>query len=163
MVAGAIGKKPVVGRISVGAREALAGAIGTADATTIGRARGSGALVLIGLAVIFAEDCADLFFALLAAAGLVAFGFVLVLAAPAFLSGLTAAGFALSDGAAGAGAPMLTANARTAHPQSRRRLRKIIPSRVPSRPVPGHTQNLMPPGNNLAARPAPVTVVRRSR
>ena len=43
--AGVTGKKPVVGRIAAGDSVALAGTIGTADATTMrGRARGNGTL-----------------------------------------------------------------------------------------------------------------------
>ena len=94
--AGDTSEKLVVGRIRVGASEARAGTIGMADATTIGRARGSGAFVLIGLLAIFAADCADLFFPFFVAAVFAAFG--LVVAAIAGASASPASGARIPDG-----------------------------------------------------------------
>ena len=59
--AGVIGEKPVVGRIAAGDSVALAGTIGTVDATTMsGRARGSGTLADFGAALAAGFACVRL-------------------------------------------------------------------------------------------------------
>ena len=151
--AGLIGEKLVVGRIATGESEAFGGAIGTVDATITGRARGSGTGWPLRdedlRAAVLAADVPGLDFA-------------------AFLAGTgfaaaDVAGFALSAGLASAGAATLNASAAIAHPNSwrgKQRL-KTIPSLRPSRPCRPRLKKFYRPGNRVAARPVPVTVVRR--
>src|SRR4051794_17275419 len=100
--------------MEIGDRGAFAGAIGTAEATRMGRARGSGMAGFTAAVLVVA-----LFLGFAAFASFFAAGFAVFSLSSGFAAVTLAAGFALSSGLAYAGAANAIAVA-IAHPTIRR-------------------------------------------